>query len=575
MLVSGLAVGCGGADADPPALHFLATAEQIGPVAYRDPLGAVSPGGHFLAWTERDRVHVRPLDGGAVRVIGPGTSSIRYLTWSDDTKLAVHERVFDRSRQEWWEYDVITGRRTPLDREWSDGPSLDDLEMLAWEGFGDGVAGVTRDDDGWTVWALSPDASARVVRRDRARLSFPAWSPSGQLACLRATEAGQHLYYPCDADPQMIPDQEVYGPVAFADDGALYYAAPDSTGFLDTWEWRSGGRSVRRLTRFARDAYAPTVTSDGAVVVKSQDYRVFLATAPAEGGPSMPLTAFQSETPTWSWDGDRVAFTFGDWRHVTDDFHYPDIAQHIGVVPLTGSFPHTAPVDVVRRSHSEDQSMMWSPNGRWIVFHTHEDSDDVWLMRADGSGAPVQISQDGSETGWPRWSPDGRWILFPSYRRNERGARQAHLFLIGVNQETGTVTAPQTRVDLRGFPHDIVQGEWADEGTDIIFEAAEAIGRKSLWRVRRTGGAPTRIHTFASDQIHSGIGVSPDGRWVAYVDRASDGFYQIHRVPAAGGIPEVLTTDPTHKTQPAYAPVGGRVAFTVFDYRVHFWRVNP
>ena len=64
------------------------------------------------------------------------------------------------------------------------------------------------------------------------------------------------------------------------------------------------------------------------------------------------------------------------------------------------------------------------------------------------------------------------------------------------------------------------------------------MGRKSLWTVPRTGGTPTRFHEFGSNQIHSGIGVSPDGRRAAYVDRADDGFFQIFRMPLGGGDPE-------------------------------------
>ena len=48
--------------------------------------------------------------------------------------------------------------------------------------------------------------------------------------------------------------------------------------------------------------------------------------------------------------------------------------------------------------------------------------------------------------------------------------------------------------------------------TGLLSEAAEVVGKKSLWTVPREGGEPTRFHEFGSDQIHSGIGVSPDGR---------------------------------------------------------------
>ena len=91
---------------------------------------------------------------------------------------------------------------------------------------------------------------------------------------------------------------------------------------------------------------------------------------------------------------------------------------------------------------------------------------------------------------------------------------------------------PNQQVPLEGFDQDVIQAEWADSGETLLFEAAEAVGRKSLWTVSREGGSPTRFHEFRSDQIHSGIGVSPDGRWAAYIDRDGDGFFQVFPGPA-------------------------------------------
>ena len=561
-----------------PPLHYLATADQVGPVAYRDPVGAISPDGNWLAAIERGRVRFAPAAGGAAQRIGPGTASIRYLTWMPDSRrVLVHENRFDRSRQEWWLYDRADGSRSPLwpDRAADATPPVGALTELRPSADGAAFAGVTRTDGVSTLWVLDAAGGNATSQASGARLSFPSWSPDGQIACLVRTGERQHLHLPCSASEPLFDDQEAYGRLAFSPDGEwVIYGVPGEGGFLDLWMRRVNGGRRTRLTGFARDAYAPSVGAGGAVVFKSQDYRVFLATAPATGGPSEPLTAFQSETPTWSPDGSEIAFTFGSWRHVTDDIHYPDIAQHLGTVASNVEVPHRAPQRVVRQSYSEDQGMQWSPNGRWIVFHTHEASDDIWLMAADGTGAR-QISEDGHETGWARWSPDGRFVIFTSYRRDETGARRGGLYVIGVDQETGEITAPQTEVPLEGFSEDVIQAEWADAGETLLFESAAAIGRKSLWTVSRTGGAPERFHEFGSDQVHSGIGVSPDGRWAAFVDRAADGFFQIFRVPVGGGAVEQITRDPTHKTQPAWSPQGDRIAFTVFSYRVHFWRIHP
>ena len=67
----------------------------------------------------------------------------------------------------------------------------------------------------------------------------------------------------------------------------------------------------------------------------------------------------------------------------------------------------------------------------------------------------------------------------------------------------------------------------------------------------------------------------PHGHRAAYIDRAEDGFFQFFRVPVCGGDPEQVTSDPTHKTRPAWSPLGDRIAFTVFSYRDPSWRIHP
>ncbi|MHC5063456.1 MAG: TolB family protein [Planctomycetota bacterium] len=566
--------------AEAPTIQYLATASQVGPVGYRDPVGAPSPNGEWLAYCDGRELWAQPLEGGGRRLLGRTPSPVRYLTWlPDSSAIMVHERSFDRGSNTW--------RILPLDgsapRELWDGrppsnpdaPKASELWEISFNRDGTRMVGARREGGRSEVWVYAADGSQATRAGRGVMLSYPVFLPSGEVGCIARLDDDQYFYAFGGTEVRRIGRGQSFGHAAFLPDESMVHATPNAEGVLELWQlFPNGNHSTRRLAGFARDAYAPSVLPDGRVVFKTQDYRVNIASVPAEGGSTSPLTTFQSETPSWSWDGKQVAFTFGGWRIASDDIAYPDISQHIGTVSFSEATMASEPHKIVRQSYSEDQGMHWSPNGKWITYHSHIDgSDDIYLVLADGSMPPVRISQAGHETGWPRWSANGQHILYPSYERNEQGARSGSLYLIEIDQETGESQA-ERKIPLQDFGFDCLQAEWADEGEQIIFEAAEGAGKKALYSVARTGGRPQRIHGWESDQVHSGIAVSADSEWIAYIGPAKDGVFQVFRVPLAGGEPEQLTFDPSDKTHPAYSPLGDRLAFTVFSYQAHFWAMQ-
>jgi Tol biopolymer transport system component len=291
--------------------------------------------------------------------------------------------------------------------------------------------------------------------------------------------------------------------------------------------------------------------------------------APAEGGKTTALTTFQSETPSWDVTSKRIAFTFGNWRRVLDDLHYPDISQHVGFIRLDALLPAEAPHGIVSASSSEDQGQAFSPDGKWIAFHSHYGpSDDIWIVPSDLSRAPWQLTEGGYETGWPRWSKDGRYVVYSTGKGREAPGRA---YVLRIDAETAQLLEPEKEVTLHDFEGEVSHAEWVGGSDELALEVLLSPGRKGIYRVGREGGRPQRVHEFDCEERTSAISVSPDGKWIAFVAPGPLGYQQVFRLPAGGGAAVQVTFDPSNKTHPAYSPDGTSIAFTVWQYEAQFW----
>lgn len=554
---------------EPPRLSYITTAHQLGVVGYRDPVGAISPDATRIAYSEGRYIRVLPIAGGVPLTLPAGEGQIRYLAWAaNDTLIAEDTGAAVR----WQSYSLGADRvvRKPL---W-DGKDVNHLRQPAWSHDGKMVAALATGTEGAELWRISADGVTRSRTALSGRPSWPAWSRSGDIACISNDGALPRLSIPCGAPPlRFDPDQDVIGPISFSANGQeVLFASPNEQGMVELWAAEPAKSRARRVTSFTRDAYAPSVAADGSTIFKLQSYRTFVADAPASGGDTRQLTAFQAETPSYHPSRKRVAFTFGTWRRVVDDAKYPDIAQEIGVIDLSQALPADKPLEVIAHSDSEDQAMAWSPNGKWIAFHTHREmSDDVWLRPAAGNGPDRRITflGRGAEVGWPRWSPDGQTVLLDGARKSDG---RSVVYAIGVNQDSGEVTSELREVRAEEFDGEITHAEWLPSSTTVIAIAKVAPGRHAVITLPITGGKPHVVHEFATEHDFSGLAVSSDGRHVAFTAPASDGYFQIFRMPiVGGGQPVQVTKDPSHKTQPAWSPDAARIAFTVWSYEAVFF----
>jgi polyisoprenoid-binding protein YceI len=106
------------------------------------------------------------------------------------------------------------------------------------------------------------------------------------------------------------------------------------------------------------------------------------------------------EFPTWSPDGERIAYTT----------FLPDGNDDIFVMNADGSSPTR-----LTSGPEYDTDPDWSPTGRLIAFSR---DGDIYTMSPDGSGAR-QLTRGSARDGAPAWSRDGRWLAFA--RADESG----------------------------------------------------------------------------------------------------------------------------------------------------------
>jgi Tol biopolymer transport system component len=131
------------------------------------------------------------------------------------------------------------------------------------------------------------------------------------------------------------------------------------------------------------------------------------------------------EQPSISPDGTKIAFAsnrhyrfFGDPENADLLDIYVMNADGTGEpTRLTFDAAATYPLD------TQSQNPAWSPDGTRIAYEStrgFEGKGEIFVMNADGSGEPINVSNDPSWDTDPAWSPDGTQITFTSERAGQR-----------------------------------------------------------------------------------------------------------------------------------------------------------
>jgi Tol biopolymer transport system component len=210
----------------------------------------------------------------------------------------------------------------------------------------------------------------------------------------------------------------------------------------------------------------------------------------------------------------------------------------------------------------------WSPDGKQIAVDGSDLSangpdGDIFLVNADGSGSPVNLTNHNLGDSHPSWSPDGKRIAFVSRRD---GNSEIYIMNADGSQQTRITNTTVDEFDP----------VWSPLGNKIVYGESDGSFNTELFSMNVDGSGRTPL---ASNPAEDGDPAwSPDGTRIVFSSRRGGILPDIYTMNADGSGVTRLTTTPNGAQQPSWSPDGSRITFTQVDPNLHtgpdIWVMN-
>ncbi len=368
-----------------------------------------------------------------------------------------------------------------------------------------------------------------------------------------------------------------FNSIGVSADGAFLYIAlagaevpdaearhqPDADRDMDIYRLDVATGEVRVVVDTPGDDFYPDVVN-GHLYWTHNEIVDAVVVIPAEGGEARVVVE-DAQIPYWSHDGGQLGFTYGGWR-------VADWALNLdaGVVAVDDEARAVGEPTPIVVGYHEDFTPAWSPDGRWMAYHSHRSTtpvaayaaagttDDIYLLR---TGAPVEeeirLTDFGWEVGMADWAPDGRRLVFDSWEQDAPGASKP--WIVTIDPSTGQAVDLE-RLSLPDGFNGTLLAAWSPLGGEIAVVERIQGEQQALWVLSVDGEVSEKLLDIRAS-TYGGVDWTPDGQRLVYA-ALSDGRMQLYSLPRSGGQPQQLTRDRASLIQPQVSPDGRWIAAT-------------